>query len=52
LHLHALRGDRYEPIAASEALPGLDLVALVRFARLSDQHRAVVAFRDWLREGR
>jgi Uma2 family endonuclease len=52
LHLHTLRGDRYEPIAASEALPGLDLEALARFARLSDQHQAVVAFRDWLREAR
>ncbi|AUX28442.1 Uma2 family endonuclease [Sorangium cellulosum] len=48
-HLHALRGEAYEAIAASELLPDLDLVALARFVRWPDQHAAVKAFRGWLR---
>lgn len=50
-HLHALRDSAYEPIPASEALPQLDLAAVARFARIPDQHEAVVAFRDFLRGG-
>jgi Uma2 family endonuclease len=49
LHLHALRGAKYEAIPASEVLPDLDLEALTRFVRLDDQHEAVKAYRDWLR---
>jgi Uma2 family endonuclease len=51
-HLHALRAAGYEAVQASELLPDLDLDAVARFARLSDQHQAVKAFRDWLRGGR
>ncbi|CAN90417.1 hypothetical protein sce0260 [Sorangium cellulosum So ce56] len=50
-HIHALRGEPYEPIAASELIPDLDLVALARFVRWPDQHEAVKAFRSWLRNG-
>ncbi|XXT20408.1 Uma2 family endonuclease [Sorangium sp. So ce429] len=49
--IHALRGEEYEAIAASELLPDLDLVALARFVRWPDQHEAVKAFRSWLRNG-
>ncbi|WP_437647655.1 Uma2 family endonuclease [Sorangium sp. So ce362] len=49
--IHALRGEAYEAIAASELLPALDLVALARFVRWPDQHAAVKAFRSWLRDG-
>ncbi|WP_437590407.1 Uma2 family endonuclease [Sorangium sp. So ce1000] len=50
-HIHALRGEQYEPIAASELIPSLDLVALAGFVRWPDQHEAVKAFRSWLRNG-
>ncbi|XXT78939.1 Uma2 family endonuclease [Sorangium sp. So ce726] len=50
-HIHALRGEQYEPIAASELIPDLDLAALARFVRWPDQHEAVKAFRGWLRSG-
>lgn len=50
-HIHALRGEAYEAIAASELIPDLDLVALARFVRWPDQHEAVKAFRAWLRNG-
>ncbi|WP_437762060.1 Uma2 family endonuclease [Sorangium sp. So ce764] len=50
-HIHALRGEQYEPIAASELIPDLDLVALARFVRWPDQHESVKAFRSWLRDG-
>ncbi|XXY45258.1 Uma2 family endonuclease [Sorangium sp. So ce269] len=49
--IHALRGEEYEAIAASELLPDLDLVALARFVHWPDQHAAVKAFRSWLRNG-
>ncbi|WP_438007700.1 Uma2 family endonuclease [Sorangium sp. So ce321] len=49
--IHALRGEEYENIAASELLPDLDLVALARFVRWPDQHAAAKAFRSWLRNG-
>jgi Uma2 family endonuclease len=52
LHLHALRGDAYEAITASEVLPDLDVDALARFTRIPDQHQAVLAFRDHLRDKR
>lgn len=50
-HIHALRGEEYEPIAASELIPDLDLAELARFVRWPDQHEAVKAFRSWLRNG-
>jgi Uma2 family endonuclease len=51
-HLHALRTGGYEAIRASELLPGLDLDAVASFVRREDQHEAVRAFRDWLRQVR
>jgi Uma2 family endonuclease len=48
-HLYALRAAGYEAIPASELVPGLDLEVLAAFARRSDQHETVKAFRDWLR---
>jgi Uma2 family endonuclease len=48
-HLYALRDAGYEAIPASELVPGLDLEVLAAFARRSDQHETVKAFRDWLR---
>ncbi|WP_437734607.1 Uma2 family endonuclease [Sorangium sp. So ce1335] len=50
-HLHVLRGEKYEPLAASELVPDLDFGALARFVRWPDQHEAVKAFRSWLRTG-
>jgi Uma2 family endonuclease len=49
-HLHALRAGGYEAIRASELLPSLDLDAVAGFVRREDQHEAVKAFRDWLRD--
>jgi Uma2 family endonuclease len=47
--LFELRGDAYEPIAASAVLPEVDLVELTRFAAEPDQHAALKAYRDALR---
>jgi Uma2 family endonuclease len=47
--LFALRGDRYEPIEASEVLPEVDLAQLAHFAEQPDQHAALKAYRDTLR---
>jgi Uma2 family endonuclease len=44
-----LRGDHYEPIAASEVLPEIDLVHLASYVQKTDQHVALKAFRDELR---
>ncbi|KAM3100656.1 Uma2 family endonuclease, partial [Phormidesmis sp. 146-12] len=49
LVIHRLRDDQYEQISRSEFLPKLDLDLLVRCAMISDQHDAVMAFRDALR---
>lgn len=43
-----LRGGYYEPIAASEVFPEVELAQVARFV-LPDQHAAIVAFRDELR---
>jgi Uma2 family endonuclease len=43
-----LRGEYYEPLAASEVFPEVDLAQLAKFV-LPDQHAALVAFRDELR---
>jgi Uma2 family endonuclease len=45
IHVHVLRGTRYQTVAASEALPGIDLVELVRFL---DRPTASQAIRDYL----
>lgn len=51
LSLHALRGDRYEVIEASELLPGLDLELLMRFLEEpAGQTAAVRVYRAALRE--
>lgn len=47
----ALRGDRYEPVPASEVFPEVDLAAIARHAAIPDQHAALRAFRDELRRG-
>lgn len=39
--LFALRGERYEPIAASDVLPEVDLARLAYFASMGDQHAAL-----------
>jgi Uma2 family endonuclease len=49
-YVHALREGSYEAVPASAILPALDLAVLARFARLGDQYRAAMAFRDWLRQ--
>ena len=46
--LVTLRGDYYQPIAASEVFPEVDLAHIARFV-LPDQNAALVAFRDELR---
>lgn len=45
----ALRGESYEPIAASEVFPEVDLARIAHFAMESDQHAALRAFRAELR---
>jgi Uma2 family endonuclease len=47
--VHALHGDRYERVAASEIFPEVDLAAVARHAAMPDQHAALRAFRDELR---
>lgn len=47
--LFELRGDRYEPIAASAVLPEVDLARLAHHAKDPDQHRGLIAYRDELR---
>lgn len=44
LQIHVLRGERYEPVEASEALPGIDLVELVSFL---DRPTTSEAIRDY-----
>lgn len=45
IQVHVLRGTRYEAVAASEALPGIDLVQLVSFL---DRPTASQAIRDYV----
>lgn len=49
IDVHALRGDGYERIAASEILPELDLVTVATLATRGDQTGAVREFRRSLR---
>lgn len=46
----ALRASRYETIGASEVLPEVDLAVIARFAAETDQHAALRAYRDSLRQ--
>lgn len=50
VHVHALRGDRYEPLGGSELLPDLDLEHLAGFLGHEDQGGAVEAYRESLKE--
>jgi Uma2 family endonuclease len=52
LELFALRGDRYEKVPASEILPELDFARILHYLQQPDQHEALKAFRDELRETR
>jgi hypothetical protein len=48
--LLAMRGERYEQVAASEVLPGLDLDLLTRFIGEPSTSAAIRGFRAALRE--
>jgi Uma2 family endonuclease len=48
LAVHALRGESYEAVAASEVLPGIDLVELVQFLDRSTASRAIRDYRATL----
>lgn len=48
----ALRDERYAEIPTSEVLPEADLARIAHFASQTDQHAALRAFRDELRESR
>lgn len=45
IQLFALRGDEYEPVQASEVLPGIDLSLLLRFVDVKPMTRAVREYR-------
>jgi Uma2 family endonuclease len=47
--LFGLRGDAYEPIETSTALPEVDPSRLAHFAVQADQHAALKAYRDEIR---
>jgi Uma2 family endonuclease len=42
---HALRGERYESMAGSEVLPGIDLEELARYVGITPMSRAVREYR-------
>ncbi len=48
--LFELHEDGYRAVERSTSLPGLDFGALARFARMEDQHAALTAMREWLRD--
>ena len=48
IRLFALRGERYEPLAASEVLEGIDHQQLCQFATVRPMTRAVREFRKAL----
>jgi len=49
IQIHVLRGARYEPVAQSEALPGIDLEQLVGFLDRPTASRAICDYRAALR---
>lgn len=49
LHLHALRGNAYEPIVRSEVLPGIDHEQLLRYIDFLSVTKAVKEYRVALR---
>jgi Uma2 family endonuclease len=52
LDLFALRGDRYEAIASSEVLPGIDHTELLRFVDVRPMTTAVREYRQALQRAR
>ena len=46
----ALRAGQYVEIATSDVLPEVDLARIAHFASQPDQHAALRAFRDELRD--
>jgi Uma2 family endonuclease len=48
--LYTLRGEAYEATAASEILPEAPLDRIAHYALLTEQHEALKAFRDELRD--
>jgi Uma2 family endonuclease len=50
LQLFALRGERYEPVSASEVLPGIDPDQLSSFVLVRPMTRAVREYREALRK--
>jgi Uma2 family endonuclease len=51
IRMYQLRGEHYDELARSLALPGLDLSLLARLASYEDQHQALLEFRANLRAG-
>lgn len=49
-HLHELGEREYRRIEQSALVPGLDFDVLARFTQLEDQHEALAALQDWVRE--
>jgi len=49
IEVHALRGERYEPIPASEVLPGIDHAELTSFVDRPTTSQAIRDYRDALR---
>jgi Uma2 family endonuclease len=47
---YCLRGERYEPVAASEVLPGLDLELLTVFIERPTTSEAIRGYREALRQ--
>ncbi len=48
---YCLRGEHYEPVAASEVLPGLDLRLLTSFIDRPSTYESIRGYRDALRLG-
>lgn len=48
--VHALRSDAYEVIPTSEISPEVDLELLARHVAMPDQHAALLAYRDAIRQ--
>jgi hypothetical protein len=48
----ALRGENYELTAGSEIIPELDLSRIVHYLQQPDQHEALKAFREELRQAK
>jgi hypothetical protein len=51
IEIHVLRGEHYQPAAASEALAGIDLEQLASFLDRVTTSQAIREYRDALRAG-